>query len=69
MTNQQHDAHVEAYEYDLYLRNGGDCDCAPTSYDNLWVPSEYADDEMSLEERWEHYAFEERNNMAYGSSF
>lgn len=33
-----------------------------------WVGPEFAD-EVSLEERWEHYAFEERNGMPYGSSF
>lgn len=33
-----------------------------------WVGPEFAD-EVSLEERWEHYAFEERNGMGYGSSF
>lgn len=35
---------------------------------SLWLGPEFADD-VSLEERWEHYAFEERNGMAYGSSF
>jgi hypothetical protein len=35
---------------------------------DLWVGPEFAD-EISLEERWEHYAFEERNGMSYGSSF
>lgn len=35
---------------------------------DLWVGPEFADD-VSLEERWEHYAFEERNGMGYGSSF
>ncbi len=33
-----------------------------------WVGPEFAD-EVSLEERWAHYAYEERNGMAYGSSF
>lgn len=33
-----------------------------------WLGPEFAD-EISLEERWEHYAFEERNGMPYGSSF
>lgn len=35
---------------------------------DLWVGPEFAD-EVSLEERWDHYAFEERNGMPYGSSF
>lgn len=35
---------------------------------DLWLGPEFAD-EISLEERWEHYAFEERNGMPYGSSF
>lgn len=35
---------------------------------DLWLGPEFAD-EVSLEERWEHYAFEERNGMPYGSSF
>lgn len=35
---------------------------------SLWLGPEFAD-EVSLEERWEHYAFEERNGMAYGGSF
>lgn len=33
-----------------------------------WLGPEFAD-EISLEERWAHYAFEERNGMPYGSSF
>lgn len=40
----------------------------PQAQQDLWVGPEFADD-VSLEERWEHYAFEERNGMAYGSSF
>lgn len=61
-----------------YLRTAeqvaaGDCGCRwddppdPREPD-LWVGPEFAD-EISLEERWEHYAFEERSGMPYGSSF
>lgn len=35
---------------------------------DLWLGPEFAD-EVSLEERWDHYAFEERNGLPYGSSF
>lgn len=34
----------------------------------LWVGPEFAD-EVSLEERWDHYAFEERSGLPYGLSF
>lgn len=44
---------------------GGD---PPESEPEIWLGPEFADD-VSLEERWEHYAFEERNGMPYGSSF
>lgn len=40
----------------------------PEPEPSLWLGPEFADD-ISLEERWEHYAFEERYGMPYGSSF
>lgn len=40
----------------------------PEPTHDLFVGPEFADD-VSLEERWQHYAFEERMGMPYGSSF
>lgn len=47
--------------------DGDDCPI-PDGPQEMWVGPEFADN-VSLEERWEHYAFEERNGMGYGESF